>query len=310
MGLRAADNDLLAFLQQHDLSAQDRDGMYSFGRPVREIGAALEKLTGVDQGEQEIYGVFLSGSSHQQQLQRQLYHRCALRWATWWEKNWKDHVTDEKYSRVNLLDDEPVVIQVIPTGPGMKIGGASNGHTMESDSDPNARREVFYDLDTGRALTLPKHLQSLSDDPNRLDKIQDWAAREGFDLMGTTYTPADSQKPCYAIRALGLTAWEIDQARWDTIANEIREDQPLQMGRPTSGLLLHFDEQKNDYDPTAVAVFLFVTRESSYGILFVGVEVLDTNVQVGVPSRGNQALNPVGFVKGRRFSLKMFEPLE
>ena len=128
--------------------------------------------------------------------------------------------------------------------------------------------------------------------------------------MGTTYTPTSTNQPCCAIRALGLTAWEIDQARWDTIGAEIKQDKPLKMGRPASGLLLHFDEQKNNYDPTAVAVFLFVTRESSYGILFVGVEVLDTNVKIGAPSRGNQELNPVGVYKGRRFSLKMFEPLE
>jgi hypothetical protein len=38
--------------------------------------------------------------------------------------------------------------------------------------------------------------------------------------------------------------------------------------------------------------------------------VTDTNVQLGVPVSGEQALNPVGFYKGRRFSVKIVEPAE
>lgn len=307
MGLRAEDAELMAFMQKHDLDATNRDKLYSFGRPVREIGGALQKLTGVKQDEEELYHVFRQGGLLQQHMQRLLFHRCAQRWADWWEKNWREHISDAKYALVQLPAEEALPVKLFPSGPGVKIEGRSSGHTAEPEDDPNARREVFYDLDTGRMLALPKELQALKDDPNRLDKIQNWAAREGFDLMGTMYHHPGSERPYYAIRGLGLTAWEVDTARFRSIAGEIKKEDPIVMGRPAGGLLLHFDPERNAYDPTATAAFLFLTRESTYGALFVGVEVLDTNVKLGMPMQGDQALNPVGFSKGRRFSFQIVD---
>jgi hypothetical protein len=154
---------------------------------------------------------------------------------------------------------------------------------------------------------MPEALQALKDDPSRLDKIQDWAAQEGFDLMGTMYQPAASEKRYYAIRALGLTAWEVSPDRYQTFDREIKKEEPMTMGRPAAGLLLHYDAKQRDYDPTAPTAFLFLTRESTYGVLFVGVEVLDTNVKIGQRVEGDQALNPVGFMKGRRFSFRLVD---
>jgi hypothetical protein len=309
MGCRANDQDLFAFMQKYDLDVKDRDDHYSFGRPVREIGGALQKLTGVKHGEEEIYGVFLQGGPHQQRMQRQLYRRCTERWAAWWEENWKTHVADKKYALVRLGSSDLGEAQTFPQGPTVKIGGASSGHIAQPDGDAKADYEVFYDLDTGRRMGLPKALQAIQDDPHRLDKIQAWAAREGFDLMGTYYRVSGREQPHHAIRGLGLTAWEIDAERYQTIDTEITQPEPLKIGRPAGGLLLHFDEQRSDYDPVAKAAFLFVTREGTYGVLLVGVEVLDTNVKLGVPASGEQAFNPVGFFKGRRFSMKIVEPV-
>jgi hypothetical protein len=310
MGCGAEDAELLAFLQKHDLNKDDRDGMYGFGRPVREIGGALDKLTGVNQRQEEIYHVFLGGSPRQQQLQQKLFRDCAQRWATWWEANWKDHVSDEKYAVVNLPRNDDPPTTVFPHGPGVRITGRSSGHTAEADTDPNPRYEVFLDLDTGRMLGMPKQLRDLKDDPHRLDKIQAWAAREGYDLMGTQYQPAGSDKTFYAIRNLGMTAWEIDARRWETIEGELKQAEPPKLDKPAGGLLLRYDDEAGEYNPIATAVFLFVTREGAAGVLFVGVEVLDTNVKVGERVMGDQALNPVGFVKGRRFSIKIVEPVE
>jgi len=307
MGCRAEDPELMAFMKKHDLDKEDRGEHYGFGRPVREIGGALEKLTGANQREEEIYHTFLGGSPRQQQLQRRLFHACAERWAKWWEKNWKEHVSDEKYAVVNLPKNEDLPIAAFPHGRGIKIAGSSSGHTAEADSDPKARREVFYDLDTGRMLGLPEQLQMLKDDPNRLDKIQAWAAREGFDLMGTMFQPAGSDKAYYAIRNLGMTAWEIDADRYARIDGELRQPEPPNLEKPAGGLLLRYDDEKGDYDPAANAAFLFITREGATGALFVGVEVLDTNVKVGMPAMGDQNLNPDGFMKGRRFGYKVVE---
>jgi hypothetical protein len=310
MGLRAEDRDLLAFMQKHDLDKEDRGGMYSFGRPVREIGGALAKLTDSSHREEELYHTFLSGSPRQQQMQRRLFHDCAQRWAAWWEANWKEYVSDAAYAVVNLPRREELPITVFPHGPGIKMGPGGGGHTAEADTDENPRREVFYDFDTGRMLGLPEQLRDLKDDPHRVDKTQAWAAREGFDLMGTFYQPAGSDKAYYAIRNLGMTAWEIDAERWERIGAELQQPVPPALDKPAGGLLLHYDEKQGTYDPQANAVFLFITREGAAGVLLVGVEVLDTNVKIGEPSRGEQAFNPVGFMKGRRFSFKIIEPVE
>jgi len=310
MGCRAEDPELHAFMKKHDLDKEDRGEHYGFGRPVREIGGALEELTGANHREEEIYHTFLGGSPRQQQLQRRLFHDCAERWTNWWEKHWKEHVSGEKYAVVNLPKNEDVPIASFPHGPNVKIDGSSSGHIAEADSDPKARREVFFDFDTRRMLGLPEQLQKLKDDPNRLDKIQAWAAREGFDLMGTMYQPAGSDEAIYAIRNLGMTAWEIDADRYGRITGELKQAEPPKLQKPAGGLLLHYDEEKGEYDATANAAFLFITREGATGALFVGVEVLDTNVKLGVPLMGDPNVDPVGFVKGRRFGYKIVEVAE
>ncbi len=307
MGLRAEDKELLAFMQKHDLDKTDRANMYGFGRPVREISGALETLSGVKHGEEELYGVMLREGLLPQHFQRQLYRRCAERWAAWWESQWEEHVTDKSFALVRLPPEEPLPVKLFPSGAGVKMASGGSGYTAEPDDGAAARRTVFYDLDTGRSLRMPEALTALKEDPSRLDKIHDWAAQEGFDLMGTMYQPAGSEKRYYAIRALGLTAWEITPDRYQTIDGEIKKEEPMAMGRPAAGLLLHYDAKRGEYDPTAPTAFLFLTRESTYGVLHVGVEVLDTNVKIGVPVQGDPALNPVGFAKGRRFSYRLVD---
>jgi hypothetical protein len=310
MGLTATDQDLFAFMKKHDLDEQDRSNHYSFGRPVREIGGALEKLTGAKHGEEQLYFIFLNGGPHQLRMKRQLFRRITERWAEWWEDNWRSHVNDNKYARVRLPADDTPPAPLFPQGPSVKMISQGSGHIAEPDASPSAKYEVFVDLDTGRRTPLPKELQALQDDPHRLDKIQAWAAREGFDLMGTYYRSAGRQEPYHVIRALGLTAWEIDTELYGSIDAAISKTEPLAIGSPASGLLMHYDPTRDAYDPKSNAAFLFVTREGSYGALFIGVEVLDTNVKLGVPVSGDQALNPVGFYKGRRFSVKLVEPAE
>ncbi|HEV3078475.1 MAG TPA: hypothetical protein VGY66_01805, partial [Gemmataceae bacterium] len=174
----------------------------------------LQKLTGVKHGENEIVNVFLEGTPRQQFLQRSLYQRCAERWARWWELHWNECVTDERYARVNLapLAEEAQAVNGFPHGPEVKVDGRRVGHVLESVRNPKAKH-VFLDLDTGRESGLPEHLRAAEGEPERLDDILAWAAREGFDLMGTTYLPPGSDKPHYVLRGLGLAAWQIETGR-------------------------------------------------------------------------------------------------
>jgi hypothetical protein len=308
MGCRAMDKKLLAFLQKHDLDENNEPGEYGYGRPIREISGALQKLTGTKHGEEQLYGVFLAGGVQQQLAQRKLYYRCAERWTEWWEANWRKHVEDEIYATVDLPpgDDAPTV--EFPHGPDFRQGSGMSGNIIESERAAKARH-VFYDLDTGRGLPLPEQFRELPDDAARRDAIEAWAADEGFDLMGTEFTPAGDTKSHYAIRTLGLSAWQVADERWGTFAAEVPQVEPLKLGRPAAGLLLRHDDKTKQISPTEPAVFLFRTREGAFGILRVGLEVHDTDMseRIGKPVMGDIDLDPVGFYKGRRMSYHLIE---
>jgi hypothetical protein len=156
---------------------------------------------------------------------------------------------------------------------------------------------------------LPEGLRAITDVSHRMDEIQAWSANEGFDLMGTEYISEGEQKSNYFIRALGLTAWEIDTGRWKTLEQEVTLPGPWKMGRPAGGLLVHFDVDRKQFDEKAPATFLFQTREGAHGVMFVGVEVHDTNVKLGERMPANVDMHPVGFKKGRRFAWRLVEPV-
>jgi hypothetical protein len=308
MGCRAKDEALLAFLQKHDLDENNEPGEYGYGRPIREISGALQKLTGTKQNEDELNFVFLSGGVQQQLAQRRLYYRCAERWAEWWEANWKEHVDDEAYATVNLPpgDDAPSI--EFPHGPDYRQGSGMSGTILESELAAKGRF-VFYDLDTGRALAIPERLRELPDSAERRDAIEAWSADEGFDLMGTEFTPKGETKSHYAIRTLGLSAWQVADERWNSFAAEVPQVEPLKLGRPAAGLLLRQDDKTKAVSATEPAVFLFRTREGAFGILRLGVEVLDDDMsdRIGKPAMGDIDLDPVGFYKGRRMSYRLIE---
>jgi hypothetical protein len=281
---------------------------YGFGRAINEIRVALQKLTGAKHGEDEIIHVMLEGTARQQYLQRSLYQRCAERWAQWWESHWKEHVADERYARVRLepLANGPQIVKPFPHGPQVAVSGRHSGHVLESVRNPKAK-EVFLDLDTGRAVALPERLRPTREQPERLDDILAWAAREGFDLMGTEYVPPGGGKPHYVLRGLGLSMWQIRTERWKTLEAQLRDSQPFDMGTRSDGLLARFDAARGQYLPEETATFLFQTREGGYGAIFIGVEVHDDAELAGLPAGEDEELRPVAFVKGRRFAYTLVE---
>lgn len=317
VGARVDDPELMEFMRKYDTDEDDRSPKhFSFGRPVREISSALRKLTGQKLGEDELNYVFLDGSDRQQRMQRQLYQRVAQRWSEWWEGNWKEQVKDEAFSKVNLhvrkdLENK----REFPHGPSARFGQASRGLILQSVRAPDVEAigpfgtRVFLDLDTSRLTGLPERLRAPKGEPERMDEISAWAAREGFDVMGTEYTLPGEDRPHYVLRSLGLTAWQIETELWDTIVDELAKPKPPALGTPAAGLLAHFDEAKGRYDPKQFATFLFVTREGGYGVIFVGAEVTSTAVDFNRPSPGPSETerSNVGVGRGRRLSYFLVE---
>lgn len=316
-GAKVDDPELMAFMMKHDTDEDDRQpDMFGFGRPIVEIGFALRKLSGQKLGEDELMLVFLNGSDHQRKQQRQIYQRCAQRWEKWWDANWKEQVTDEKYSRVNLYVRKDLEnAKFFPHGPLSKFGEPMDGMIVQTAFMPAEEgfapfgTLVFLDLDTNRFSTIPAHLRPAKGKPEKIDEINTWAAQEGFDVMGTEYTVPGEDRPHFMLRSLGLTAWQIKTDLWNNISDELRKPELPQLGSPAAGLLAPFDEAKGQYKPTEFSAYLFVTREGGYGAMFVGAEVTDTGIKPGTPAspaRETERSN-VGMMRGKRLSYILIE---
>src|SRR5262249_7166541 len=143
-----------------------------------------------------------------------------------------------------------------PHGPRTEVGDGMRGCLIESVRAPGAQ-SVFVDLDTGRAGPLPERLRPAPRPPARLGEIPKWAAEEGYDLMGTEYPPPGGGGPHYVIRGLGLTAWQIDAGRRETLETEVKAAGPLDMGTKARELLAPFDAAAGRYRAAETGLFLF-----------------------------------------------------
>lgn len=310
MGLQAEDKELLKFAQLHDLDPGDRDNRYSFGRPVREICGALQQLTGQNFGEEQIYNVFLDGLPSQRRMKRELFQRTAQAWSNWWEKGGAIRIPDPAYARVNLpKPPDEIIAEPLPPGTRFKTAGAASGWILESVLNPQSRT-VFYDFDTGRASALPDRWRTAKSIEPHLEEIIAWAQGEGFDLMGTEYAPLSGGERIFALRPVGLRAWELGENRWKMQSNDVTLEALQAEGTPADGLLMHYDNQAEVLDPKATATFLFITREGTPGLLFVGVEVQDDSLMPGGRMEGDTELQPIAFRKGRRFGFNNFEQVQ
>jgi hypothetical protein len=304
-GCACNDPELHAFMTKNDTEKGDGGTDFYVGRAITEVRLTLQQWTGVTHGENELNFFADGGSPRQEYLKRALFHRCAVRWANWWEDHWKEFTTDKKYSHVYLpalAGDMPPAPTTFPRGPGVRTSWSSNG-VLQSVQDATARH-VFLDLDTGRSSALPERLWAGAGQPERLDDIAAWAAIEGFDLMGTEYRIPSDDKPHYVLRGLGLSAWKIDGDHRETLEAELRGNGKLDLSKRIDGLLLGFDEAEGHYNPADAGTYLFRTREDGFGALFVGIEVNDNSLKNSQRCLGSDdtEFQTIAFYKGRRYA--------
>ena len=84
-GLNVIDKELMDFMLTHDFDQEKGREYFDFGRPAREIIAALHGLTGQNFQDAELLGMCLSEVPRRQVLQRRIYRRHAQEWQAWWE---------------------------------------------------------------------------------------------------------------------------------------------------------------------------------------------------------------------------------
>jgi hypothetical protein len=270
-GLKMDDPELLAFLRKHDLDQDDRDQGFSFGRAFREITGALHSITGQRFNEDELNFIHLGGTPKQQWLQRWLFHGLAGRWTIWWKKNWRKFTDDPAYSKISLppLPDAPAVAsmsaaQPFPTGDKVHATG-SCANVIIGPTQASEYHRTFKDLDTGREIRWPGELPPPSE--ARGDEIAAYATQEGYDLRGIEYRPPGSERSYYAIQALGLRAWQVDNSLYEKAESDLRANTPPALARAAGNLLMDYDPITRTYHPENKATFLFVTREGTTGIL-------------------------------------------
>jgi hypothetical protein len=297
-GVLLNDGELKEFMFEHHLSGPKERRWLDLGRPVREICAALQKTTGTILGEEEAYYTFLEGEDHQRDLQRQLYDRIAHRWADWWGTNWNRLVADPALVSValpSLIFSGQAGPGKFPTGPAVKVSGGTSNVGISPVEKPGGC--CFLDLDTSRHPAWPKALGDSADTGDR-EALWAWAAQEGVDLAAVTYRAPGADKDYYGLKAVGLQAWEIPNERWYTVAEEVRQDLPLELGRPAGEFLIHYDSQEGRYVPNRRATFLFITREGTPGILRLTTQVLPPGERLAQPDPSAKS-DPVAAFRNR-----------
>jgi 5-hydroxyisourate hydrolase-like protein (transthyretin family) len=301
-GLIVGDDDLMDFMQTHDLD-KGRGGTYfGLGRPVREISGALHRLTGQDFADAELFGMSLSEDPRRQVLQRRIYRRQAQRWQAWWEANWRRFTDEAAYQKVNLdVADEPLPAAPPALGRTARVSGVMNEAVLSPATQPGRHAWHCYDLDTGSAPKWPTRIPR--DEATRDAKqLADWASESGVDLICVTHRSPDGTET-YVLQALGMKVREISPRDLRNLDRLVAAG-TLPEGRPVGGLLMHYDAQSQRLVPDANAAFLFVTREGSVGVIETTdrvTRVADLTGMVGAPPG-------VGFHKGVRFNLKAIIP--
>lgn len=268
-GVHVIDQELFDFMKLHDRAPDDRRD-FSYGRPVNEILVALERLTGHREpphnGQQDdLRHVFLRGSDAEQAAQRKQFDERMRVWQDWWAKNWRRFVTKQQLETVTILPrDQDLVARdglarfgpLFPTGPGVNLGPI---HDVVLESTHLWDAKSHIDFDSGRVYEFLEHRASV---PNGDDDLhfKRWCQQYGIDVRNNRYLDTSD-----------LFTWLIDDARWDTLEDELRSGKPFDLGREAPDGLFAFDKTTGELLENRGGTFLFTTREGGRGIIKTSV---------------------------------------
>jgi beta-lactamase regulating signal transducer with metallopeptidase domain/protocatechuate 3,4-dioxygenase beta subunit len=310
MGCRIENDETLRkFMQKNDLDETDYANEFGIGRSVREVFGGLQRLSGQNFNDFGLYTVFRTGLPSQIHAKELLFHQAAMRWRDWWEQTNSNDIDDRAYQKVNLAPLPDSGTFSIPLDVSLTTDtGSSNDMllSIRTSSVPEFPSQLL-DLDTSRRANVPEKWRRDSLSADDMTELIQWAAGEGFDLMGDEFTDSDG-KPVYAFRTIGLKAWQLEDARWKSLPAKFTVNELEASGRPVPDeWLLHRDADSGKVDAQKHAPFLFITREGTPGCINVGIPVTDDSLKPGGVSSGDNELNPVEFRKGRRFGLEIFK---
>ena len=306
VGVRCQDQELLAFARQVDEEDDDltRPDRFSFGRPVVEVFATLTKLTGNDFGRNRLVMVNDVGFPAQRQLKRELFEKATETAATWWEANASKLVDDSQYFKVGWFAPTHKPVDRVSLSREFSIHDSM--YSVLAPVNQTDSHVAFYDLDTGQIASTPDRWKGSNANQSQSPELIAWAAAEGFDIMGIEYRGEADTDSHFAIRGIGLSAWELPSTRWKLGTDRIEFSTLREEGQSVGDVLLHYDASKMAFEPTATATFLFVTREGTPGLLYLGAEIRTVNPNPGGLADDLEHRSD-WLWEGRRFAIGAFD---
>ncbi len=262
-GVAIDDVELRAFMKRHDRDPDDNQHV-SCGRPVNEILDTLTKITGhqepQDREQDKLRGVFLGGTEEQHAGQRKRFEERREHWQTWWMAHWQEFVTADELKTIGMppADEDPAEAAglakfgpLFPTSPNARLGPVRE---LQLDSAIYANGKSHVDFDTGRVYEYFEGIERETAEESH--NVGRWWRQHGIDVRFHG-----------SVDGVDLYLWLVDDNRWETLENEIKGGQPLQLGREATGYLVRFDKHRTDFKNDQRATFLFTTREGGRGIL-------------------------------------------
>lgn len=303
--IKSKDESVIEFYRNADLVPDSDDsGFATLGRPVREVFGSLKVLTEQNFGEDELFHVFQTKDAPktQQRAKAMLFHRVATKWTAWWNHEGRLAISNNELEPLEPPTQPKVGGKAIDLNTRIKTDSGSSGWTLESIRNED-HEHAFYDLDTGRATKLPAQFRNRPLTDPLLTEIQSWARQEGFDLMGDEIDR--NGKQVFVIRPLEMKLWKLGSQQWQADL----KGTSVQKLRSQGKLFEHDALMPNGTtNVDELTTFFFETSDGSPGILYRGVQVLDTNVKPGRRSPDDPETDTVGFHKGRRFGTRHLVP--
>jgi RNA polymerase sigma factor (sigma-70 family) len=311
-GIIVTDQELRRWLDDHYwngplVPTPGRDGKppetSNFNRGITECIAALEAITGHSEGHAPMSAIRGIVQDDEPTRARALAPRQQFltRWQTWWEENRGKFVTDADMNSMKLaLYDGDIVnavgetlqAKIFPTGPNVRLSAAKE-IILPDQTTPNAA--TYLDFDAGQIYRRNQGIDN--PDPNTVR----WILDAGVDayargaMQGTLIihdetrvpprtTTVSVENPRCTLNMNDCKIWRIDNARFDTIEQELREGKILTSAndRPSSSIF----PGKNDYPLTA----LFITREGGRGIIQL-VETVENGMALKMRYRMWEGIN-------------------
>ncbi len=293
-GLFVDDPELMKFMQANDLR-EDQDKYFGFGRPVREVYGALNKLTNRKQNE-----LPLSSMSRQKDLQslarqEKIYDAAARAWVTWWENNWQLFGVGQEYSRVNLPEFKPQDLSGYPTGLELTENATAENVWSQVILSPVGSSEndaiFFIDLDTRRYAGWPKSLPAQDDSEQSVQAAREFASKRGYDLMCLAQTNAKGAV-AYALVGIEMQLWEIDWYEAKKLGDFVKMGK-LPLGRRLDTDFIFHRDAESKRDVSAInSSFLYLTKDQGLGVIDLTDFVTDVQNTAGSFLRPSKGVGP------------------